>query len=359
MTRKILRVLGDTVSVAAESRFDSEERLRSAVAAHPEVLPSEDIGLGPLITLGIEVDFGSGPIDLLAVDPTGRLVIAEFKRGSENPDVRKVVAQVLDYGSSVWRTSVEQLEALCVRSRWGPQVAIVNHVEERLSKLGDDVFDPDAFRTGLAACLDTGTFVFLYVGRDLDDRTRRIMTYLAEGPRMSFFAVEVDYYRGADDEMNVLVPRTAFLPSWIKEPSVRQPTGTTASLQSKLADAPAGTVELMERLDLVAAVLHVEVTDTRTGRHYHPSGQRYGLGVYTTQRGVEFNLEALRKGGQDAWADTLADRMGNLIGRRVTARMWPTIPVDLVLAKWDAWRTDVINPFFQALSSIPPQPEQH
>lgn len=47
--------------------------------------------------------------------------------------------------------------------------------------LGDDVFDPDAFRLGVENCLDSGSFVFLYVGRDLDERTRRIVTYLAEG----------------------------------------------------------------------------------------------------------------------------------------------------------------------------------
>lgn len=42
-----------------------------------------------------------------------------------------------------------------------------------------------AFRIGVEGTLDTGDFVFLYVGRDLDDRSRRIMTYLAEGPRMN------------------------------------------------------------------------------------------------------------------------------------------------------------------------------
>ena len=45
------------------------------------------------------------------------------------------------------------------------------------------------------------------------------MTYLAEGPRMTFFGVEVDYYRRQIDDDAVLVPRTAFVPSWIAEPA--------------------------------------------------------------------------------------------------------------------------------------------
>ena len=80
-TRKILRFQSDTVSVASESHFESE-RLHRAIAAHPVVLPADDFGLGELVTLAVELDFGSGPMDLLAVGAAGRLVIVEFKRGS-------------------------------------------------------------------------------------------------------------------------------------------------------------------------------------------------------------------------------------------------------------------------------------
>ena len=79
-------------------------------------MPSTGTSAGPNTTLRIrplahasgsasasQVDFGAGPIDLLVTDPQGRVAIVEFKRGSENPDVRRVVAQLLDYGSSVWR----------------------------------------------------------------------------------------------------------------------------------------------------------------------------------------------------------------------------------------------------------------
>lgn len=69
--RKILRVEGDTVSVAAKTRFESEERLQRAIAAHPEVLPAEDVGIGPPVMLSEELDLGTGPMDLVAVDATG------------------------------------------------------------------------------------------------------------------------------------------------------------------------------------------------------------------------------------------------------------------------------------------------
>jgi RecB family endonuclease NucS len=80
MPRRIIRIDGSTTSVARESPFESEAKLHDAVTSHPEILPSEDLNLGFLVTLATELDLGSGPMDLLAADAQGRLVIVEFKR---------------------------------------------------------------------------------------------------------------------------------------------------------------------------------------------------------------------------------------------------------------------------------------
>ncbi len=44
--RRVVDVQGGVVSVSEESRVAAEYDLEHAVAAHPEVLPSEDLGLG-------------------------------------------------------------------------------------------------------------------------------------------------------------------------------------------------------------------------------------------------------------------------------------------------------------------------
>jgi hypothetical protein len=138
MARRRILQLSDAgvLSVASESTFESEERLHSAIAEHPEVLPSEDVGLGPLVTVANELDLGHGPMDTLAVDSTGRLAIIRSKRGTENPDVRKVVAQVLDYGSALWRISYDNLEEASRLVPPGFDGALVDHVSARLARLG-------------------------------------------------------------------------------------------------------------------------------------------------------------------------------------------------------------------------------
>lgn len=134
------------------------------------------------------------------------------------------------------------------------------HVEEGLRQLGEG-FDEEAFLAGAAGCLDGGSFVFLYVGRDLDERTRRIMTFLAEGARMTFFAVEVDHFHSGDADTSVLVPRTAFVPSWITAPAGIDRAGPSPTLEA----ASVETGELAALMDALAQELGLALTPRRTG----------------------------------------------------------------------------------------------
>ncbi len=352
MSRRIIRIDDGIPTVAVEARFETEAQLHAVIAANPEVLPTEDLRMGPLVPLANELDLGAGPMDLLAVDSAGRLVVIEFKRGTENADVRKVVAQVLDYGSMLWRQTYEELEQRCRPRQPGFSGSLEDHVQTRFDLLGE-VYDSDQFRSGIESCLDAGNFVFLYVGRDLDDRTRRIMTFLAEGARMTFFAVEVDLFRGAADT-SVVVPRTAFVPSWIAGPDV--PNRRAGGPAYAVADAPPEVAEMINRMDELAAELGLRVKETRAGRNYHPpvpeKGVSFsmGIGVYGL-RGVEFNLLALREKGQDQVADRLLTELRSISGLQLRGRAWPAVPCEALIQDWARTRRAVIEPYFAARSA--------
>jgi hypothetical protein len=341
MARRIIRLDDGVPTVAVEARFDTEADLHRVIAEHPEVLPTEDLRMGPLVALANELDLGAGPMDLLAVDFSGRLVVVEFKRGSENPDVRKVVAQVLDYGSRLWRHTYAELEDRCRSRPPGFTETLADHVKSRLEALGED-FDPDLFQTGMESCLDAGNFVFLYVGRDLDERTRRIMT---------FFAVEVDLFRDTRNT-SVVVPRTAFVPSWVTGPDVANRRAGVAAYDP--TDGPADVAELIQRMDDVAVELNLRVKQTRSGRNYHPAvpeqGLSYsmGVGVYGTTRRIEFNLLALRERGKDALADQLLAELRDISGLPLKGLMWPAVPCRIVANNWERARRAVIEPYFEA-----------
>lgn len=350
--RRILRLDGGVISVAKESRFDSERDLHQAIAQHPEVLPSEDLGLGPLVTLATELDLGHGPIDLLAADSGGRLVVVEFKKGTENTDVRKVIAQVLDYGSSLWRTSYDDLQGECRQCDPGFKEGLVDHAASEFGKVAaGEPLDGVAFRKGIETCLDSGDFVFLYVGRNLDSRTKRIMTYLAEGPRMTFFAVEVDYFHAGDRKSSVLVPRTAFVPSWIGEQKGRA-SRPSLPFTDLLAQAAPAVRELVGHMDDVARAMGLVVSDSRAARIYRPRANESGLTVFVTGKGVEFDLKTFRDRGEPDLADEFLRKLSGFAGKPVTALGWPAIPSEALTKNWPQAREELIEPYFRSRLEI-------
>ncbi len=97
---------GKLVDVAKANFSDAhkEKDLEGWVSQNPSLL-------GPdLNVVGRQVYIPKvGPLDLLAVDDNGRLVIVEFKR---QQSTRDTIAQILDYASAIRLMTVEQLRGL-------------------------------------------------------------------------------------------------------------------------------------------------------------------------------------------------------------------------------------------------------
>src|SRR3954451_3209762 len=103
----------DLVEVPAPN----EHHLQEVVKAHPQLIPADDLGLdGDLLVVGRETTLVSGAIDLLCLARSGDLVLVEFKTGPQNPDFRHALAQVIDYGSDLWRLSLDEFDHGVVRT---------------------------------------------------------------------------------------------------------------------------------------------------------------------------------------------------------------------------------------------------
>lgn len=81
----------------APTGFLAEAALHSLVEEAPQILPLA--GSPQLIIVGKEVLLGSGYADLLAIEPSGRIVILEIKLARNAEARRAVVAQVLTYAA--------------------------------------------------------------------------------------------------------------------------------------------------------------------------------------------------------------------------------------------------------------------
>lgn len=80
--------------------------LEAWIASNPSIIEQD------LLIIGRQVQTKSGPLDLLAVDRRGSLVVLELKR-DKLP--REVVAQAIDYASDVASWTVDKLSEVCTK----------------------------------------------------------------------------------------------------------------------------------------------------------------------------------------------------------------------------------------------------
>src|SRR6266511_3294804 len=95
---------GDNLARLSLSALDAESKLEDLIAKDVSVLSPQ------LMLVGRQIPTAYGKfIDLLALDPTGRLTVIELKR-DQTP--REVVAQLLDYASWVQDLSYEDIATI-------------------------------------------------------------------------------------------------------------------------------------------------------------------------------------------------------------------------------------------------------
>ena len=92
----------------APTGFPDERTLHDLVEETPRILPlAGDPGM---VVLGKEVLLGNGYADLVAVEPSGRLVVIEIKLSRNAEARRAVVAQILTYAAHLKGLSPETVE---------------------------------------------------------------------------------------------------------------------------------------------------------------------------------------------------------------------------------------------------------
>lgn len=194
---------GDGWRLLAPSGFPAEDDLHTLVADAPHILPLA--GDPQLVVLGREVRLGSGSADLVAVEPSGRLVIIEVKLAKNAEARRAVVAQVLTYAADLYGTDSQRLEqdnlARHLRKRDCATIA-----EAVASNDQAGTFDEERFAAGLADSLRHGRFRLVFVLDEAPPELIRLVGYLeAVTDQLLIDLVTVGAYEIGGS--NVLVPQ--------------------------------------------------------------------------------------------------------------------------------------------------------
>lgn len=177
---------------------EREDYLQQYLQANPETLPVEELKPGAkLLVISREFPTESGPIDAFAIDDDGDLYIVETKL-AKNPDKRKVLAQMLDYGAALWSAGAESFFTAASRA---------GDLSEKIADafdLGDDA-DVAAVMSSVRANLEAGQFQFVVLMNQLDERLRNLITFVNSNSRFRILGLELDFYRHGD--LDILIPR--------------------------------------------------------------------------------------------------------------------------------------------------------
>lgn len=221
MARKIiLQRPDDSAHVLIETAVEDEAQLQGLLKANPDLLPLEEFGFtGPLMVVGEETRLPSGAIDLAGVTRGGRLVVVEFKTGPQNSDFRSALAQLLDYGSDIWRMSLDNFEATVAARYFASErcrdarVRGLRTLEDAAKATWEDLSEEDwsALHDRLTSQLASGAFEYVLAAQRFTEPTLKTMEYLnatSNGPR--FYAIEMVRFDG--DGVSAFESRTVLKP---------------------------------------------------------------------------------------------------------------------------------------------------
>ncbi len=200
----ISRNLKNAVRVDRKS-FALEDNLQQYIYDNPESIPlydiKDDVGL---LILAREFSTNSGPIDAIGIDKEGELYLVETKL-YRNPDKRTVVAQVLDYGASLWKTYVNyetfisSLESH-VMKKFGK--SFMERVKEFYDMSDEDY---GVFTENLKDNLDEGNFKFVVLMDQIHGQLKDLILFINQNSRFNIYGVELEYYK--HEEYEILIPR--------------------------------------------------------------------------------------------------------------------------------------------------------
>jgi len=267
--------------IQEKHKIYNEAWLQDILRTKPEILPIADIDpdCWPMIPIGYEVSTDSGRIDNLFISHTGRVILVETKLW-QNPEAkRKVVAQVIDYASSLSEWTYNELNIAAkkyLKKYEGAESELADWVEKQLGPIEGG---KPPFIEKVTENLRAGRLLTVVVSDKIRTPVFRMAEYLNKYPNlgMQFALIELKGYwtaeTGADWPL-FIVPRIAInRPCPVPPPPPTPPDFWELLKKKNNPDSCekvriiAGEYEKRDGIDIVIKkTLHVKLTIPQNGR---------------------------------------------------------------------------------------------
>lgn len=185
--------------------IEQEGYLQQYIYDNPESLPLHELKDDlQLLILSREFPTTSGPIDALGVDADGDLYIIETKL-YKNPDKRRVLAQMLDYGAALWNMYgssggdfINKLEEVTLANNAAGLAQLLNET------FGFEAETLTEYFGNIEQNLNHGNFKFIVLMDQLDKRLKDLITFVNTNSRFDILGVELDFYK--HQQFEIIIP---------------------------------------------------------------------------------------------------------------------------------------------------------
>lgn len=186
--------------------FEQEDYLQKYIYDNPESVPLYDIKEDiHLLILSREFPTTSGPVDALGIDEDGEIYLIETKL-YKNPDKRLVVAQVLDYGASLWNSYGDVDEFLQIIGNEINEkfkIPLFLRIKEFFGMVDDQ--EVQTLLENMKRNLSSGNFRFVVLMDKLHSQLKDLIVFINQNSQFDIFAVEMEYYKYEDYE--IMIPK--------------------------------------------------------------------------------------------------------------------------------------------------------
>ncbi|OGE78893.1 MAG: hypothetical protein A3A83_03320 [Candidatus Doudnabacteria bacterium RIFCSPLOWO2_01_FULL_48_57] len=187
------------------SDFAKEGHIQQYIYDNPDAIPLYDINEDiRLLILAREFPTGSGPIDAIGTDRDGNIYLVETKL-YRNPDKRTVVAQVLDYGASLWRNGGSFNEFTATLDEASKEQFNLPIMQEMQKFFAVSEEEASGILENMAKNLDGGNFKFVVLMDKLHGRLKDLIVFINQNSKFDLYAVELEYYKYEQHE--IVIPR--------------------------------------------------------------------------------------------------------------------------------------------------------
>lgn len=183
--------------------IQEESYLQRYIQDHPDILPLDQLDAeARTLVLVREFSTASGSVDAIAIDQLGNVYLIETKL-YKNPDKRRVIAQVLDYGAALWKgfsdpdEFIQKLDSLVSKDGQGLRQRLAEFYQLEINGV-DELIDK------LKSTVSRGNFRFVVLMDTVDDRLKDLITYVNSNSNFDVFGVALDFYQHED--IDILIP---------------------------------------------------------------------------------------------------------------------------------------------------------